>query len=70
MAAATWKTMNAPIHVKKKSSAKLRNANFISYFSFRPFEHSTRSARKVTDATRHIDAAAELPRIHAAIAGG
>jgi hypothetical protein len=31
MAAATWKTMNAPIQVKKKSSAKLRNANFISY---------------------------------------
>jgi hypothetical protein len=31
MAAATWKTMNAPIHVKKNRSARLRNTNLIGW---------------------------------------
>jgi hypothetical protein len=29
IAAATWKTTNAPIHVKNKRSAKARNTNLI-----------------------------------------
>jgi hypothetical protein len=30
IAAATWKTINAPIHVKNKSNARARNTNLIS----------------------------------------
>jgi hypothetical protein len=29
IAAATWKTMNAPIHVKNKRNARARNTNLI-----------------------------------------
>jgi hypothetical protein len=36
IAAATWKTTNAPIHVKNKRSAKTRNTNLIEITPYPP----------------------------------